>query len=70
MGECDGLVGWLGRAGPASVVGAFGVVIGHLAFDDAGVGAWASFEQAAKDFPDAADECCGQSVRGKRRPVR
>ena len=37
------VVWWLGWLGPVAVFGAFDGPVGHLAFDDAGVGAQPSF---------------------------
>lgn len=54
-----------------SVLVAFDLEAGHLAFDDAGVEAFASGGQQVPGYlVQALDESCGQVFRGKRPPAR
>src|SRR6266545_7283265 len=67
LGENDDrLGGWLGRLGPAAMVGAFELVAAHLAFDRAGVGAQSALGQLlGEDLRDRPADRAGGLVRGK-----
>jgi hypothetical protein len=67
----DGVVGWSGWLGPAAVVGAFEVVVAHLAFDHPGEGTQPpDREPLGQDLTDGHPDRAGELVRGKRPPGR
>ena len=50
------------------MVGVFELVVGHFAFDDPRIGAWASYgEQLVEDFGGDADFRVTDRLRGKNR---
>ena len=60
----------VGGLGPGVVLGAFEAVVGHLAFDDAGLAAQASaWQEAFQQVVLEQDECSDQQVRGKSCPA-
>lgn len=66
--DCSGA--GAGGLGPGVVFGPFQPVVGHLAFDDAGLAAQASVRQEAfEQVLLEHDERCDQQVRGKSCPA-
>ena len=66
--DCSGA--GVGGLGPGVVFGPFEPVVGHLAFDDAGLAAQASVRQEAfEQVVLEPDEGSDQQVRGKNCPA-
>lgn len=66
-GFCRGRVG----PGPVTVLGPFDRPLGHLAFDNAGVGSQASFgQEAAQNLSQTAPHRPGELTGGKTPPGR
>jgi hypothetical protein len=69
--DADCLGAGAGGLGPVVVVGPFEPVVGHLAFDDAGLAAQpSSGQQVGQEVIPQPDERADQALRGKRCRVR
>ncbi len=66
LGCSDGGERWTGGLGPAGVSGSFDVPFGHLAFDEAGVGASSTGRvETATQFNDCSFPAAFSALRGK-----
>ncbi|MGP4092748.1 hypothetical protein, partial [Streptomyces sp. KR55] len=67
----DGVGGCPGRLGPVPVLGSLEVVVGHLAFDDAGLAAQSAWwQEVCQQVVAEVGQRGDQVLRGKRSLVK